>query len=557
LGAALKVQQSHFAIARPGTTFIWARASWAHLLTVFVLACVIPLMFAVYTQQAWEDFYITFRASRNLATGHGLVFNIGDHLQTFTSPLQALLLALASVLTGNASDAAALWLYRGACIVAFGIAVTLLFATTTRLRYLSPAAVGLVCLVLTDAKSISFTINGMETAFLLLSFAYAFWAMFSGSTRAALHLGIAWGCMMWARPDSFIYIGLFAAAVFLFNQPEVTSRTRAEWLRLFRSAVAVAALVYLPWFVFSWAYYGSPVPHTVVAKSMESPFRYLSLWQFLRHPPRTILDSLFMPTYAAALGGWPAGIRLMGRGIAIALCVAWVLPGLRTETRAASFTLLGCILYLSYCAPWPYPWYFCLPALLAFVTLSGLLTQAISAARHTAPKATAEVLKYCVVGSALMVMLGGTWLTVQSARTLKLDQAITEGGTLREIGLWLRERASPGDTVLLEPLGYIGYFSGLKTYDVPGLSSREVVELERRFGFSWGAITTELRPTWLVLRPYEVEYITETHPQLLEDQYELARVFDVRDRFAGLSFYGRPLLENTSIFTIFHRRPAA
>jgi hypothetical protein len=349
------------------------------------LTCAISLAFAVYTQQAWEDFYITFRASRNLATGHGLVFNIGDHLQTFTSPLQVLLLALASVLTGNASDAAALWLYRGACIIAFGISATLLFATTTRLRYLSPAAIGLVCLVLTDAKSISFTINGMETAFLLLGFTYAFWAMFSGSTRAALHLGIAWGCMMWARPDSFIYIGLFFAAMFLFNQPEVTSRTRAEWLQLFLGAGTVAAVVYLPWFVFSWAYYGSPVPHTVVAKSMMSP-----LWQFVRYPPTVALDALFMPPYAM-LGGWPAGIRFMGRGIAIALCVAWVLPGLRTETRAASFTLLGSILYLSYFSPWPFPWYFCLPALLAFVTLSGLLTQAISAARKTAPQPTAEV----------------------------------------------------------------------------------------------------------------------------------------------------------------------
>jgi hypothetical protein len=153
-----------------------------------------------------------------------------------------------------------------------------------------------------------------------------------------------------------------------------------------------------------------------------------------------------------------------------------------------------------------------------------------------------------------MVVLVGAWLTVQWARTSKLGQAIIAEGTLRGIGLWLRERASPGDTVLLEPLGYIGYFSGLKTYDVPGLSSREVVEVERHFGIEWGAITTELRPTWLVLRPYDVETITETHPHLLEEQYEPARVFDVRDRLAGLSFYGRGWIEDGSVFTIFHRR---
>jgi hypothetical protein len=154
------------------------------------LTCAIPLAFAVYTQNAWEDYFITFRASRNMATGHGLVFNEGDHLQTFTSPLETLLLALASLVTGNASDVAALWVYRGTSIIAFGLTATLLFATTIRLRYPTVAAIGLVCLLATDAKCVDFTINGMETAFLLLGFAYAFWAMFAASTRAALHLGI-------------------------------------------------------------------------------------------------------------------------------------------------------------------------------------------------------------------------------------------------------------------------------------------------------------------------------------------------------------------------------
>jgi len=81
----------------------------------------------------------------------------------------------------------------------------------------------------------------------LLGFAYAFWAMFGSSTRAWLHLGVAWGCLMWTRPDSFIYISLFTGAVFLFNQLDVTGRTRAGWLQIFLRAAPVAALVYLPW----------------------------------------------------------------------------------------------------------------------------------------------------------------------------------------------------------------------------------------------------------------------------------------------------------------------
>lgn len=47
-------------------------------LGVFALACIVPLAFALYRQHAWEDYFITFRASRNLATENGLVFNVGD-----------------------------------------------------------------------------------------------------------------------------------------------------------------------------------------------------------------------------------------------------------------------------------------------------------------------------------------------------------------------------------------------------------------------------------------------------------------------------------------------
>jgi hypothetical protein len=60
--------------------------------------CVVAVgvVFAVATQHAWEDYWITFRISRNFATGHGLVFTPGDKLHVFTSPLGVLLPACLS-----------------------------------------------------------------------------------------------------------------------------------------------------------------------------------------------------------------------------------------------------------------------------------------------------------------------------------------------------------------------------------------------------------------------------------------------------------------------------
>jgi hypothetical protein len=364
---------------------------------------------------------------------------------------------------------------------------------------------------------------------------------------------------MWARPDSFIYIGLFAGAVFLFNQSEMTGRDRGAWLQLFFRAAPVAAILYLPWFLFAWSYYGSPVPHTIVAKSLQiEPIPRDRFWQLLLRGYLTRSypsEALFAPSNIN-FGGWPVGILRAGQIAAAACAVAWVMPGLRTETKAASFTLLGGLLYLSCIAPDPCPaWYLCLPALFGFLTLSGLLARALFVAQKMASATAGGLLRGSLVVVWLATLLVGSWLSVQSAKQLKLQQAIIEIGHRREIGLWLREHAAPGDAVLLEPLGYIGYFSGLKTYDLPGLSSREVVDLEKR-GLVMAEIAAELHPEWLVLRPHEIAGISRTHPHLLDEQYVRAREFNVRDRVIRLPIYGLPYLEEDSVFTIFHRQLA-
>ncbi len=530
------------------------------LVGIFALACLVPLAFALYTQHAWEDYYITFRASRNLATGHGLVFNIGDRLQTFTSPIGVLLPALASALTGNSSDAGALWIFRALCIGAFGVTATVLFATATHLRYSAIAAAALVGWLITDAKSVDFTINGMETAFLLLGFAATFWAMFGNSSRPALHLGLAWGALMWTRPDSFIYIGLFATAVLLFNQQPKTGRSRVEWLRLFLYAGVVAAIVYLPWFLFAWSYYGSPVPHTIVAKGTAAGPKTLSgFWYFLgniRHwawSPRGTFELLFMPTYVI-YDGWPVGVRFVGRILAMVCSIAWIVPGVRTETKASSFALLGSHLYLSYFPPFVFPWYLCLPTLLGFVTLAGLLSQGSSTLRALRFPGAAVLAVVISVTLILPTLAVNGWLTLQSARQLKAQEELIEIGNRREIGLWLRAHAAPGDTVMLEPLGYIGYYSGLKTYDIPGLSSREVVNVIRRVGYSWGSLVAELKPDWIVLRPHEIAAIGQTQPQLLAQNYVRMREFNVRDKVSQLDVHGRDYLAFDSQFTVFRKR---
>ena len=58
------------------------RPSWL----IFVTVMAIPLLYAAYTGHTWEDFFINYRVSTNLARGNDLVYTPGERVQVFTIP---------------------------------------------------------------------------------------------------------------------------------------------------------------------------------------------------------------------------------------------------------------------------------------------------------------------------------------------------------------------------------------------------------------------------------------------------------------------------------------
>ena len=528
---------------------------------VFLTAAGCALLYALLTQHAWEDYYITYRASKNFATGNGLVFNVGDRLQTYTSPLGVLLPALASILTLNTSDSGALWIFRGMSCLAFGGAAVLLFATARRLRCGLIGATVMTAWMCTDSKSVDFSINGMETGFMLLFLAYSIWALFALSVaRRWLHLGLAWGGLMWTRPDSFIYIGLLAVGGWLFNDQARSGISRKELVGLFLRAGLTCTVVYLPWFLGAWAYYGTPVSHTIVAKASVAPSpRTLAglLGTIIRMPQlvwqaRTTIEATFLPTYFMA-GGWPeplvVGSRLLG---AVTACL-WLVPLVRAESRAASFAYLGAHVYLTYFPYFPFPWYVPPTALLAFFAWGGVGTQMLEFSRMASVRWRRALVGPIAAAASLLLFAQG-WILVAAGRQMAAMQTYIDSGLRRKIGEWLAQNAAVGDRVFLEPLGYIGFYSRLKTYDWPGISSREVVAAHRKVGSEWAALVEFLNPDWLVLRPPEVELMQQARPRLLTTSFQPAQVFDVRDQLEKINVRGRRLLEQDAVFTVFHRQ---
>lgn len=536
----------------PGVSFFSPRVR------LFLLVVLVALGWAVFTQHAWEDYYITYRAAKNLATGQGLTFTAGERVHSFTSPLGVLLPAVASLVTGNHSDAAALWLFRVLAALALAGAVCLAVVAAQKAGGKESVAGGLLAaFVLTDGKTVDYTINGMETAFLLLFMAWTIWALVTGPRRSWLHLGLAWAGLMWTRPDAFIYIGALAAGAVVFRPGDGPWWKRGGWPGLYGRAVLLASLLYLPWLIWAWGYYGSPVPHTIVAKGLFLPpvTPGAMLGWLIGFPGRmwrdpSILAGIFMPAYSYVTG-WPLLASRAAAAIAAGTMLLWVLPKLRWEARVTSFAALVGQFYLQTFVGFPVPWYLPAVTFLALITLALALAQIAAGTRFRRP---------ALVAAGLFLVATGT-LFIATAWQLRNQQSIIEAGQRRQIGEWLKaQAASPRDTVFLEPLGYIGYFSGLKMLDFPGLASPEVVAARGRAGshaypYCWSELIMDLQPDWLVLRPYEQESIRNHDPEMLDRYYELARTFDVRDQVAAVRLLpGRGYLTNDAVFEVYRRK---
>jgi hypothetical protein len=223
--------------------------------------------------------------------------------------------------------------------------------------------------------------------------------------------------------------------------------------------------------------------------------------------------------------------------------------------------MLG-LFYLTDVAAYPAPWYVPNAAILAIFVFAHVVQHCQDVAGSAREHRPSLSLRWIALIRALAVLvLAATLvLTICSAYQLRVQQREIELGNRKQIGLWLRQNAaSPSDTVLLEPLGYIGFYSQLKMLDCPGLCAPEVLAAEKKLHTGdMATLIQELHPDWLVLRWEEVGAIQDAHPLLLTKVYLPAKVFDVSRRIASYRWLpGRGYLEGDQTFVVLRRNKEA
>jgi len=490
------------------------------ILVLLGVAVISPLLFGLYSEQAWEDFFITLRHAVNLTEGKGLTYQEGERIQGFSTPLMAFLSAGASGLAGPLAVDTTLWLLRLVTISAFlgglgFLLAALPFGGRGRLAWPLILAAALYAL---ESKTVAFTINGMETALVLFFLAGTVWSLDRGGPRGWLRTGLFWGGLLWTRPDGAVFVALAGIAHLAFGGRGLGARARELLL-----AGLVGAAVYLPWLLFAWSYYGSPVPQTVIAKSaLVGGFSGTEVIEKLRHLP-DLTAWVVLPPYAQHNPAW-SWLFFPGVALGAVAILGWILPRGGLPVRRTSFMAFGAAVYCCLVNA-HYPWYFPPIFLLMIPTWSSGLAFFTRSDRLRQPLAGRVAL-----GVAGIVLAGFVFLWIDYATLARAATEINERMNRRRIGLWLKANAAPDDRVYLECPGYIGFYCERKILDFPGLVSPEVTAVYRARGGDIVTVGLELAPEWLVLRPHEMDRFMTVGGEDFKSHYQIVRVFDQRAR---------------------------
>ena len=216
-----------------------------------------------------------------------------------------------------------------------------------------------------------------------------------------------------------------------------------------------------------------------------------------------------------------------------------------TRIAGLAFVLGGLYLEITPRAPWYFPAW----EIFAFIAIAGLVAALAESLRAMRGRGTAIVSTIAILG-----VLPQASIYLGASVQLREQQSLIEWGLRSNIGRDLRRMAaSPHDTVFLEPLGYIGFFSGLAMRDTPGLCAPEVVALRKSGRMSMGSIAVALKTDWVVLRRNEFKAMTGPELAQFEMMYEYRGDYDARQQVEEVAFLpGRNFLRFDAHFLLWH-----
>ena len=519
------------------------------LLTFMAAAVAARVAFVAVSNRAFEDGLTTITHARNVPLGLGLTHHPGEgNVHGFTSAI-GVLIPLVGELVHEGSGLVAM---RLASLVA--VCVALIYARLI-CRDLGlgtfPTAFVLAYLSF-DQNMIFYGMSGMETQ---VAVAVILGGVYHVRRNDVVGSGIWLGLAPLTRPEFVLWVAPALLYLALRNA------------RLAARTAAIAGAIVIPWLVFTFLYYGSPIPNTIVAKSTAfptppilsggSPLPWIE-WlggQFAGHAALLLYYlEPFREVWSTAAAPIPTPVLVLITVIVVYVVVVGLVGSRRIPDFWPITAFLALFfLYRVYFLPVIFygDWY--MPPFLALVMIVAALgMQRLAAVTPNAPAVLATVLAI-----AFAIHMPFSFIVEGKVQAIE-NQVRTNAGE------YLRANVKPGQSVVSESAGYIGFYGNVKLYDFPGLTSPTSVRALKKLPpdkRDLADLIAVLQPDWIVVRPWELDSLRSSFPDVAA-LYAVDRVFEMPgvpesrlniDGASTVSFGGLVEVSTDEKFTVLRR----
>jgi hypothetical protein len=449
---------------------------------IFYLLLVTIGLYATFSDWGYDDPFITYRYAENLRLGLGFVYNSGEYVQSTTSPLFALLLAVLSIFWSEIPQLANL-------VGAFSIALSGVFLFDLGRSWKLPW-LGVAGLLLYPSFPLLLSTMSSETPLYLALCIGAFTVY---SRRLYSWTAVFSALAILARPDG-VLLPVVLVIHYSIQELGILPRIGARppqvedvdedpptelFSRLPGKAIVTFLLISAPWFLFAWIYFGSPLPVTLSAKQAQGAMA---------------ISERFLPgilTIAGWYSSWPYKIEAV-----LFLFGLLLIPfRARPVLIMLSWTVLYFVAY-SLLAVSRYFWYYA-PLVPGFIVGVGVGISLVGREwGWFEGLSLGKRIPQALAASVLALLVCGQFNSLISMRDNNDNRLLI----YRSVGEWLAENTLADTTVGALEVGIIGYYARRPMIDFAGLIQPEVAS-------QFNAQTTYADAAIWAVERYQPDYV--------------------------------------------------
>lgn len=392
-----------------------------------------------------DDAFTSFRYAQNLVDGHGLVYNPGERVEGYTNFLWTLIITC-FMKAGFQPEG----LSQVLGVISGVIGIVLTFLVSSKIAPKDKFLNLLACLFLAANTCYAvWAIAGLETTFftaLILGGATRYIFELQNKERIPLS-SVIFGIASLTRPEGLLFFG-----VTLIHQITLLLLKKGSPKNIFLS-IGLFSSIFLPYYIWRYAYYGWPFPNTFYAKVGTGTDQYLRGFKYIK-------------TFLFQFSGW------------IFLTIPLLIRRINTYSSYLLTITLSYLLYVIYIGGDGLSAYRFLVPVLPFLYLlfqEGLVSLCEFFSRK---KGLVIVLTTIAIGFPWTLKNSFFDTTATELNPVNLEAKYVEVYTM--VGKWLAKNASFDESVALIPAGAIPYYSKLRTIDMLGLNDLYIGHMEMK-----------------------------------------------------------------------------